>query len=176
MSCLYILGVKPLSVASFATILFQSGGCCFVYGFQGCVKAFKLIKSHLFVFQLSLVQEVDQKNIAAIYRVFCLFSSKTFIVSSLTFRTLIHFEFIFVYVRCCVCARSLQSCLFSMPWTVAHQAHLSVEFSKQEYWSGLPFPPPGIFSIHGLNLRLFCLLHWQVGSFHQHHLRSQTMF
>ena len=30
MSCLYILGVKPLSVASFATILFQSGGCCFV--------------------------------------------------------------------------------------------------------------------------------------------------
>ena len=29
------------------------------------------------------------------------------------------------------------------PWTVAHQAPLSVEFSRQEYWSGLPFPPPG---------------------------------
>ena len=29
------------------------------------------------------------------------------------------------------------------PWTVAHQAPLSMEFSKQEYWSGLPFPPPG---------------------------------
>ena len=27
-------------------------------------------------------------------------------------------------------------------WTVAHQAPLSVEFSRQEYWSGLPFPPP----------------------------------
>ena len=29
------------------------------------------------------------------------------------------------------------------PWTVAHQAPLSVEFSRQEYWSELPFPPPG---------------------------------
>ena len=29
------------------------------------------------------------------------------------------------------------------PWTVAHQASLSMEFSKQEYWSGLPFLFPG---------------------------------
>ena len=29
------------------------------------------------------------------------------------------------------------------PWTVAHQAPLSVGFSSQEYWSGLPFPPAG---------------------------------
>ena len=29
------------------------------------------------------------------------------------------------------------------PWTVAHQAPLSVGFSRQEDWSGLPFPPPG---------------------------------
>ena len=29
------------------------------------------------------------------------------------------------------------------PQTVTHQALLSVEFSRQEYWSGLPFPPPG---------------------------------
>ena len=29
------------------------------------------------------------------------------------------------------------------PWTVAHQAPLSLEFSRQEYWSGLPFPSPG---------------------------------
>ena len=36
---------------------------------------------------------------------------------------------------------SLQSCLTL--WTVAHQAPLSMEFSRQEYWSGLPFPPPG---------------------------------
>ena len=31
---------------------------------------------------------------------------------------------------------------FVTPWTVAHQAPLSMEFSRQEYWSGLPFPPP----------------------------------
>ena len=34
-------------------------------------------------------------------------------------------------------------CLFATPWTVAHRALLSMEFSRQEYWSGLPFPPPG---------------------------------
>ena len=33
--------------------------------------------------------------------------------------------------------------LFSTPWTVAHQAPLSMGFSRQEYWSGLPFPSPG---------------------------------
>ena len=31
--------------------------------------------------------------------------------------------------------------LFASPWTVAHQAPPSMEFSRQEYWSGLPFPP-----------------------------------
>ena len=29
------------------------------------------------------------------------------------------------------------------PWTVAHQAPLSMGFSRQEYWGGLPYPPPG---------------------------------
>ena len=33
--------------------------------------------------------------------------------------------------------------LFAIPWTTARQAPLSMEFSRQEYWSGLPFPPPG---------------------------------
>ena len=33
--------------------------------------------------------------------------------------------------------------LFVTLWTVAHQAPLSMEFSRQEYWSGLPFPSPG---------------------------------
>ena len=32
--------------------------------------------------------------------------------------------------------------LFVTPWTVAHQAPLSMGFSRQEYWSGLPFPSP----------------------------------
>ena len=39
----------------------------------------------------------------------------------------------------------LLSCvrLFATPWTVAYRAPPSMEFSRQEYWSGLPFPSPG---------------------------------
>ena len=37
-----------------------------------------------------------------------------------------------------------KSCLaLATPWTVAHQALLSMGFPRQEYWSGLPFPSPG---------------------------------
>ena len=43
------------------------------------------------------------------------------------------------------CARHAQplSQLFATPWTVAHQVSLSMEFSRQEHWSRLPFPSPG---------------------------------
>ena len=33
--------------------------------------------------------------------------------------------------------------LFAIPWTVVYRASLSMGFSRQEYWSGLPFPSPG---------------------------------
>ena len=33
--------------------------------------------------------------------------------------------------------------LFVTPWTVAHQSPQSMEFSRQEYWSGVPLPSPG---------------------------------
>ena len=33
--------------------------------------------------------------------------------------------------------------LFATPWTVAYKSPLSMEFSRQEYWNGLPFPSPG---------------------------------
>ena len=36
------------------------------------------------------------------------------------------------------------------PWTTAHQAPLSMGFSKQEYWNGLPFPSPGNLSDPGI--------------------------
>jgi len=45
----------------------------------------------------------------------------------------------------------------------AQQAPLSLEFSRQEYWSGLPFPPPGIFPTQVLNPHLLRLLHPQAG-------------
>ena len=54
--------------------------------------------------------------------------------------------------------------LFAILWAVAHQAPLSMGFSRQEYWSGLPCPPPGIFPTQVLNPCLLCLLHWQVDS------------
>ena len=40
----------------------------------------------------------------------------------------------------CVCLSRVQ--LFETPWTVAHQAPLSMGFSRQEYWSELPCPSP----------------------------------
>ena len=46
-----------------------------------------------------------------------------------------------------------QLCLFATPWSVAHQAPLSMGFSRQEYWSGLPFPSPGDLSNPGIESR-----------------------
>ena len=40
--------------------------------------------------------------------------------------------------------------LFATPWTVAYEAPLSIEFSRQEYWSGLPFPSPGDLPYPGI--------------------------
>ena len=50
------------------------------------------------------------------------------------------------YLTFLVCVCQLLSCvqLFVTPWTVAHQAPLFMELSRQEYWSGLPCPPPGV--------------------------------
>ena len=60
--------------------------------------------------------------------------------------------------------------LFVTPWTIAHQALLSMAFSSQEYWSGLQCPPQGIFQTQRWNPRLLCLLHWQAGSLPLSHL------
>ena len=43
--------------------------------------------------------------------------------------------------------------LFATPWTVAYQASLSMGFSRQEYWSGLPFPSPGYLPDPGVEPR-----------------------
>ena len=49
-----------------------------------------------------------------------------------------------------VCMKSLQLCrLLLTPQTVARQAPLSMGFSRQEHWSGLPFPSPGDLSDTG---------------------------
>ena len=43
--------------------------------------------------------------------------------------------------------------IFATPWTVAYKAPLSVEFSRQEYWSGSPFPSPGHLPKPGIEPR-----------------------
>ena len=43
--------------------------------------------------------------------------------------------------------------LFAIPWTVVYQASLSMGFSRQEYWSGLPFPSPGDLPDPGIDPR-----------------------
>ena len=49
-----------------------------------------------------------------------------------------------------ICCLLTKSCLFVTPWTVAHQAPLSMGFFRQEYWSGLPFPTSGNFPDPGV--------------------------
>ena len=61
-------------------------------------------------------------------------------------------------VACHVPAQSYPTFL-RPPWTAAPQDLLSMGFFKQEYWSGLLFPPPGIFLTQGSNPHLLCLLH-----------------
>ena len=47
-------------------------------------------------------------------------------------------------------SRSVVPDIFATPWTVALQAPLSVGFPRQEYWRGLPSPPPGDLSDSGI--------------------------
>ena len=63
-----------------------------------------------------------------------------------------------------------------MPWTEAHQVPLSMEFFRQEYWGGLPFPTPGTFPTQGWNPHLLCLLHWQADSLPLSHLGSSGVY
>ena len=74
----------------------------------------------VFLITLSIYLGDDSMSV---YKMFCLFF---FFMEA-------HYSIV------CVCA---QSCPTLTPWTVAHQAPLSMGFLRQEYWSGLPFPPP----------------------------------
>ena len=58
---------------------------------------------------------------------------------------MIHKVKVKVKVKSLSCVR-----LFVTPWTVAYQAPPSVGFSRQEYWSGLPFPSPGDLPHQGI--------------------------
>ena len=63
-------------------------------------------------------------------------------------------------VEACMCGNFHVA---GMSDSVQPMAPLSMGFSRQEYWSRLPCPPPGIFPTQGWNLCLLCLLHWYTG-------------
>ena len=61
-------------------------------------------------------------------------------------------SYIYKYIYCC--AQSLSHVqLFAAPWTVVHQALLSMGFCRQEYWSVLLFPSPGDLPNSGVEPR-----------------------
>ena len=108
LSCLYLLALSPLLVVSFAYLFSHLVGYVFILLMVSFVvqKLLNLIRSYVFIFLLYLLSFMRQiqKDIAAIYIKECTtyVSSRSFIVSSLIFRSLIHFEFISVYdVREC---------------------------------------------------------------------------
>ena len=73
---------------------------------------------------------------------------------------------------CCCCLVS-KSCLsFATPWTVAHQAPLSMGFSRKNTGGSCHFLLQGIFPTQGLNLSLLGLMHWQADSLPLSHLRG----
>ena len=60
-------------------------------------------------------------------------------------------NFLDYLVPACVLSHFSRVRLFAALWTVAHSSPLSVGFSRQEYWSGLPFPSPGDLPHPGIN-------------------------
>ena len=68
----------------------------------------------------------------------------------------------FLYLTMCICAQSCLTLCNSMDCSLP--GSLSMGFSRQKYWSGLPFPTPRIFPTKGLNPWILRLLHWQADS------------
>ena len=101
---------------------------CLVYGFLCYTKVLSLIRSHLFVF-LFITVGGQSKKILLWFMSKCvlpLFSSKSFIVSGLMFRSLIHFEFVFVH--------GFRKCSNFI------LLHIAVQFSQHHLLKRLSFP------------------------------------
>ena len=62
---------------------------------------------------------------------------------------------VFACVHVCMLSRFSWVWFFATLWTIAHQAPLSMGFSKQQYWRGLPCPPPGVFPSPGIEPAFF---------------------
>ena len=87
--------------------------------------------------------------------------SKT-VLLPLDYFLLIEVKIIFMFAVPCFLSCFSCVCLCATLWTIAYQSPLSMGFSRQEYWSGLPCPPPGDLPNPGSYPHLLSTLHWQV--------------
>ena len=87
------------------------------------------IKAHNIIKHIHFKSEVNRIKCEMFFNKYT--RSRKVLMSSLIFN-------VCTYVKVVSCVQ-----VFATPWTVAHQATLSMGFSRQEYWSGLPFPSPG---------------------------------
>ena len=145
-----MLEINPFLVASFANIFSLSVGCLFVWlmVFFAIQELLLLIRFHLFIFvYIFITLGGGSKKIFLQFMsksVLPMFSSRSFMVSGLSFMSLIHFQFIFVYgVRKCSNFILL---------------HVAVQFSQHHLLKRLSFP-------HCIFLHPFCSLIDQFNSF-----------
>ena len=75
-------------------------------------------------------------------------------------------------IHACMLIRFSRVQLFTTLWIIARQTPLSMEFSRQEYWSGLPFPPLGYLANSGIKLTSLASPPWQKDSLLASHLGS----
>ena len=99
-----------------------------------------LLHKHLNLFLTPGVSIWVTSNIYSIYSKM----SMSFLLATLMDRIL------FIFVHMCVLSHFSCVQLFAAPWAVVHQAPLSMEFSRQEYYSGLQCPPLGDFPYPGI--------------------------
>ena len=165
-SCLYILEINPLSIVSFAIIFFHTQGFLFAVLIVSFAvqKLLTLIRSHLFTFAFlfPLLQEVGYRGscFGLCHRVFCLFSSKSLIVSGLAFRFLIHFAF-----------RKCQEVLGVRKCSNFILLHVAVQFSQHHLLKRLSLshcivlPPLSKIrypQVYGFISGLSILFHWSI--------------
>ena len=131
MSCLYILEIKPLSVELFAKIFYHSLGCHFVFLIVSFAvqELLSLIRSHWFICVFIVFILVGESNKILLWfmskTILPMFSSRSFVVSGLTLRSLIHFEFTFAFG-----IRKHSNFIF---------LHVVVQFSQNQYLKRLAF-------------------------------------
>ena len=85
------------------------------------------------------------------------------------FRDILHNTYLYVKVKWSESCSVMS--YFAIPWMVAHQASLTIEFPKTEYWRGLPYPPPGDLPNPGIKpgsptLQTDSLTIWATGEAH----------